>query len=238
MAAAEADVLTIMDDDLDRWRQEQGGAQEEAEDGQIHMFVADSNGRGLLRAGMEVDTSADILLHRLDGGKRWQTLSILIRRDVNWWQLAATSFGCRVGVAIIWMSGNDVYPHPHRLDRAPLPLDCVELHVRCVLRSLEEQARRVIIIGPVPRWRFDRGLPWEECPAYQLERRLLYITKHAGGDVTLVTAGKALTVAVRRRRIVGDKCEALFASDGIHLSTQGYAAVLRRLPAWLRWRPQ
>ena len=225
------DTLNIVDDEVDVWRREQDVPVEE----EVHLFVGDSNGPGLIDAGLDVEPP-DLIINRTEGGRKWQTLSIIIRRDINWWRQAASAFRGTLGVAVLWLTGNDYYPHPRRLSQPVTDPEHVELHVLQVLRYLRGVARKVLIVGPVPRYRFDRGSPWDRCPAYKAERMLLHMVHREGlGDfVQVLCVGRRFTVKVRSRRTVGDKCKSLFASDGIHLSPEGYAVVLRELPEWLR----
>ncbi|KAF0293135.1 hypothetical protein FJT64_008963 [Amphibalanus amphitrite] len=200
------EILEIRDEEVEVWRDEQGVVRDDEE---IHLFIADSNGSGLVAAGIDVQPP-DILINR--------------------------SFGCVHGVAVIWLSGNDSYPHPRRPSEPVVDVSAMEAYVVQVIRDLSAVAKRVLIIGPVPRFRFDRGLPWERTPAYQAERLLLRVScrEELAPIVQLHCVGRYFTVRVRSRRVVGDKCGRLFASDGIHLSPEGYRLVLDKLPQWLR----
>ena len=226
-------MLHILDDEIEAWRQEQEALPAEEE---IHVFISDSNGSGLCDAGLEVQPP-DIIVSRVEPGRRWVNLSIIIRRDINWWRMAATSFGCTLGVAVIWLSGNDSYPHPRRPSEPVVDPAVMECHILQVLRVLRGAARKVLIVGPVPRFQFDRGLPWERCPAYQAERLLMRVLRREGlaSFVELLCVGRLFTIKVRSCRVVGERCRPLFAADGIHLSPAGYTRVLQRLPQWLRW---
>ena len=230
--AEDCEILEIRDEEVEAWRDEQSVPQDT---GGIHLFVADSNGSGLVAAGLDV-RPPDILLNRVEGGRKWTSLSIIIRRDINWWRLAAQCFGCAPGVAVIWLSGNDSYPHPRRPSEPVVDTSVMEAYFLQVMRDLRDVATRVVIIGPVPRFRFDRGLPWERSPAYQAERLLLRVIRREelAPFVQFHGVGRYFTVRVRSRRVVGDKCKHLFASDGIHLSPTGCRLVLDKLPQWLR----
>ncbi|KAF0306686.1 hypothetical protein FJT64_021867 [Amphibalanus amphitrite] len=225
------EVLSILNEEVEDWREEQG-----VRDGEMHVFLGDSNGPGLVDAGLDV-SPPDIIINRTESGKKWTSLSIIVRRDINWWQLAAQSFGCTMGVAVIWLSGNDSYPHPKRPLEPLIGLDALEAHILLVLRTLRDVARRVIIVGPIPRFRFDRGLPWERTPAYQAERLIVKMLQRENltpSFAEVCCVGRYFSVRVRSRRVVGDKCAQLFADDGIHLSSAGYRLVLSKLPRWLQ----
>ena len=73
------DILHILDEEIEAWRQEHEAPQAEEE---IHMFISDSNGSGLCDAGLEVQPP-DIIVSRVEPGRRWVNLnlSIIIRRD-------------------------------------------------------------------------------------------------------------------------------------------------------------
>ncbi|KAF0300913.1 hypothetical protein FJT64_026700 [Amphibalanus amphitrite] len=103
------EVLSILDEEVEDWREEQG-----VRDGEMHVFLGDSNGPGLVDAGLDV-SPPDIIINRTESGRKWTSLSIIVRRDINWWQLAAQSFGCTMGVAVIWLSAEleTFEPEPH-----------------------------------------------------------------------------------------------------------------------------
>ncbi|KAF0305785.1 hypothetical protein FJT64_022659 [Amphibalanus amphitrite] len=97
------EVLSILDEEVEDWREEQG-----VRDGEMHVFLGDSNGPGLVDAGLDV-SPPDIIINRTESGRKWTSLSIIVRRDINWWQLAAQSFGCTMGVAVIWLSDDGIH---------------------------------------------------------------------------------------------------------------------------------
>ena len=129
------------------------------------------------------------------------------------------------------MSGNDVYPAP--CGRCSFNLNQFTQDAQAVVRSLQRVTSRIIILGPLPRIRFDLDRTWEQCPAYHAERAHFHDVG-SWPDVQFISLGRLLTKMARKRNTVVSATGSWFADDGIHLSASGYAKVLRKVPAWLK----
>ena len=75
-------------------------------EGRTHVFIGDS-----IAKNAPVRVSEPNLLLRLEKrGHSWKRLAATIGEDITTWRRAANSYGRPLGRAIIWMTGNDLYP--------------------------------------------------------------------------------------------------------------------------------
>lgn len=118
--------------------------------------------------------------------------------DIGCWQEAATAFGCNLRVALIWLSGNDIY------QRAVVPpvLENLESEVTRAVDALRQVAKSVPHLGPLPRYCVDADLPWTDCAAYQYDRQLMRLFRDAE-DAGLLVLGRYLTRTFKKWRILG-----------------------------------
>ena len=163
----------------------------------------------------------DRLLRLAVGGMTWSRLPV--QQHLRQWTEAASRQNLRMGVAVVWLSGNDVYARR----RAAADLQSEEQWTtlrgaveRCVA-SLAAAAGHVLLLGPLPRFLNDSGKVWEKTPAYHLERHIAYwVAEMALSNVTQVELGRRLTHRKKKRHVVNSSRE--FKRDGLHLSELGY----------------
>lgn len=224
-ARLDEDVLLVIDEEVEELRRT---PVEEMEKAELHLLLGDSMA---MRLGRRMGVCPPhILLERPRSGNTWQKLAGSLGSDVDCWREAAAAFGCQLGTAVIWLSGNDLYP---KTGVAP-PLEELEAVVTRTVHALSQVATSVMVLGPLPRYKFDAGMAYVDCPAYQHERQLVRILRDMEG-VDFIVLGRSLTKTFGGWRIVGRDSLLLFAEDGTHLSATGEDKILSRLPAWLQW---
>lgn len=234
MADSDQDILLLEDADTEELRVDKPEEEQQLSEPEIHLLLGDSIARRM-QSKLEVEPN-DILLNRSRPGNSWGKLRGSLETEISCWKEAAETFGCTLGTCVIWMTGNDVYPRnladrSHVVKLAPL-----ESAVDDVLTSLWAPARRVMILGPLPRYGRDAGECWADCPGFAAQQA----TKRVCGEhpnVEFVPLGRSLTKMYKRWHLVGDDSGRYFLPDGVHLSPEGEEAVLHRIPAWLRWHP-
>lgn len=218
----------IMDDDVEELHRI---PVEEMNLAEMHLLLGDSMA---VRLGPRLDVRPPhILLERPRGGNTWGGVVRGLEEDIRCWREAAASFRCRLGVAVLWLTGNDLYP---RAGTAPAPEE-LEVHISAAVDTLRQVAKSVVILGPLPRFRVDAGMSWTDCAAYQHERQLTRLLRDVE-NVKLVVLGRYLTKTLKRWRIIGNDSRQFFSSDEVHLSGEGEDRILAHLPAWLRWSPE
>ena len=216
--------LHLFDSDLEDWLSGQASEQGAA----LHVLIGDSIARD---APFRV-RRPDQLLRLTTGGMTWARLPV--ERHLHRWREEASTRGLRVGVAVVFLTGNDVYAR--RRGAADLPTDAhwdvlQKTVVRCVA-ALAAAAERVILLGPLPRFATDAGKPWERTAAYHLERHVGHWISDLGmPNVSQVDLGRRLTHRVKKRHVVNSSKE--FRSDGLHLSEYGYHKISAKVPEWL-----
>lgn len=119
---------------------------------------------------------------------------------------------------ILWVGGNDVYPHPASGGRGRATPFRVPPEAAAVIRRCAAVAIEVVVLTPTPRPRFDEGVAWVATPAYKMEVGLGALRALAP-NVRVLKVGRALTTHLRRgdRRV---NCT-WFAIDGIHVNPRG-----------------
>ena len=170
------------------------------------------------------------------GGETWQSLLHQLETNVTAWQTAAAARGLTPGIALIWLTGNDVYSRVSRMSSfGGEILDRTGRAATAAILYLRRRADDVVVLGPLPRLAGEVvAATWESTAGFHLERTLLKLEV----GCRLVMLGRALTRKMRRSRhgLVG--CQQWFEPDGVHLSPEGYAklADAAALPIWLTFR--
>ena len=229
MGDCEINVLHLDDDDVEELRPSPA---QEAEKGQIHLLLGDSIP---YRMQDRLETSPnDILLNMSQPGNSWAKLAICKADEVTSWKEAAKLFGCELGNCVIWMTGNDVYPRSATAQSHPIRLNDLETNVDEVIGYMWAPARSVLVLGPLPRFKFDAGRYWADSPAFKAQQ----VTKKVCSEysVEFLPLGRIFTKSYRKWHLVGEDCQQYFHDDGVHLSTTGEDKILERIPAWLKWR--
>ena len=198
-----------------------------AHDGNTHLLLGDS----IARDAPVCISPPDLLLRLEKGGHTWARLAMEVEDDIELWRRAACDYGRPVGRAVIWMTGNDVYPR--RGTRiAGLNLEELRKNASVVVDSLQTVASEVIILGPLPRFKFDDGKTWTQTPAFLAERCLKHMFSE-NPRVSVENLGRALTATRGKCKAVTPVVAGNFSLDGIHLSPRGYAKVLDKMPSWM-----
>ncbi|XP_043199138.1 uncharacterized protein LOC122368890, partial [Amphibalanus amphitrite] len=206
--AESAAELQLYDSDLEEWL----GGQTAGSEGALHLLSGDSIARD---APFRVQ-HPDRLLRLTVGGMTWSRLPV--DEHLRQWKEAASLQGLRLGVAVLWLSGNDVYSR--RRGAADLPSDghweALHRTVERCTATLADVADRVVLLGPLPRFVHDAGRPWERTAAYHLERHISHwLREMARPDISQVELGRRLTHRVKKRHVVNSAKE--FNRDGLHL---------------------
>ena len=196
-------------------------------EGRTHVFIGDS-----IAKNAPVRVSEPNLLLRLErNGHSWKRLAATIGEDIATWRRAANSYGRPLGRAIIWMTGNDLYPK-HGNMICGLDLNALSEDAAAAVSALNAVAEGVDVLGPLPRYRFDRDKTWTQTPAYLGERCLRHcLTGYEG--VTVENLGRTLTVTRGKCKALVPSVRMYFSEDLIHLSSQGYRKVMDKMPEWL-----
>ena len=226
-AGPSRDDLELDDTDLE-WLEELQPPNVIRQPGRLHLICGDSIARD---APIVSRADPDDILSLAEGGQTWRRLLDSASEHVRTWMAAASEHRMDVGNAAIWLTGNDVYPR-----RAAVPVSrnlrelCEALAdaITGTVSALHVVAETVMVLGPLPR-RVDVGKPWEQTPAYHLERRVLRCIADMDG-VCLLPLGRRFCTRKRSRHVVQDD---FFRGDGVHLSGNGYARLLPDFPAWL-----
>ena len=227
VATPATDDLELDDTDLE-WLQELQPPHAFRDPRRLHLVCGDSIAKN---APIKARPPDDVL-SVARGGQTWRRLLDSAAEHVRSWTSAANTRQLEVGNAAIWLTGNDVYPRRHAAEPiSGLREQCESLcdTVTGAVSALHTVARSVIILGPLPR-RMDLGRPWEQTPAFHLERQILRCVEDMDG-VCLLPLGRQLCTRRRSRHVV--QCIDYFRGDGVHLSQKGYDRLLPRFPTWL-----
>ena len=68
------------------------------------------------------------------------------------------------------MTGNDVYPRTETAQQQPIRLNDLKTNVDKVIGYKWAPARSVLVLGPLPRFKFDAGRYWADSPAFQAQQ--------------------------------------------------------------------
>ena len=224
------EVIDLVDDAAGDWLADQAGP-EEARVRDAHLLIGDSIAR---RSGLRPRSSVDRMLNRARGGATWASLEDSLTVDVQAWQVAATASGARLGTAVIWENGNELYSrYTLTTSFSETDLATVRQTATHVVKKLLEQAEDVLLLGPLPRPQGELlGTDWSHTAAYKLERTLLTLAKD--DRVRVAALGRRLTRRMGRHGQGIWGVEQWF-TDGVHLSQSGYAKVAdaTTFPSWL-----
>ena len=225
------DEAVLWDSDLEEFLSQavQQPSSQAACDGRIHLLLGDS----IARDAPVCVSPPDLLLRLEKGGHTWARLVDIIDENIDMWRRAASDYNRPLGRAMVWMTGNDVYPR-HGSRVTGLDIEQLRRNATDVVRALRAVAQEVVILGPLPRFKFDINKTWTQTPAFHAERCL----KHSFCDdagVSVENLGRALTTTRGKCKALAPSVGSNFASDGIHLSDRGYEKVLNKIPSWLTW---
>lgn len=205
------------------------------ENERTHVIIGDS----IAKRAPGLGVAAPNLLLRLDEtGHSWRRLATEVKQDIILWQQAAEAYGPPVGTAIIWMTGNDLYPrHGHLI--SGLNLEQLWSDVAEVVTALRPIAEDVVILGPLPRFKFDVDKVWSTTPAYLGERCIRKCMEDlTGTSNNVINLGRTLTETRGKVKAVVPGVRRHFSKDKIHLSASGYSKVLDKVPSWLTQAPE
>ena len=228
LAAAPAQDDLVLDDTDLEWLEELQPPALSSDPRRLHMICGDSIAK---RAPLTAGGSDDIL-SLATSGHTWRLLLDDVSEYVQTWTFEAEERHLQIGNVAIWLTGNDVYPRHHTSEPiAGLRERCEALRDAVIgaISALHTVARTVLVLGPLPR-RMDLSRPWEQTPAYHLERHIRTFIAELD-DVCLLQLGRLLCTRKRSRHLVQDVD--YFLQDGVHLSRRGYDRLLPRFPSWL-----
>ena len=217
------DVLRVSDPGAGPWLRRQTPP--------LHLLLGDSVARG---CQMRSRLRRERMRNGAWGGATWSELREELDGVLGAWEQEAAAEGRRLGSAVIWMTGNDVYSKESglRCDGDSRLADIAE-DAKYVTRRLLRMAERVLVLGPLPRYGAElSGTPWICTAAYRLERRLLHQLPRR---VKLITLGRQLCRKNRGDYAIGHKCAGWFTRDRVHISPTGLGKLLDAgaLPVWL-----
>ena len=216
--------------------------------GRLHLLLGDSVARD---SGLKVADVADDILRRARGGATWSSTLRRLPEDLAAWKSATSAFGLNLGLAVVWLSGNDIYS---RLTGLPQKDRDHLAEIKGVARRVVRDLSQVGHVaeggvlqegghvtggggssdsGPLPRLAGElSGATWGSSAAFHLERALL--KTDFGESVKVVPMGRALTKKISHKRSGICPGNAVwYRRDGVHLSKAGYAKVASKLPDWL-----
>ena len=158
------------------------------------------------------------------GGLTWRCGLGWVRHQVLTWSEASRAEGRRLGPALLWIGGNDVYPGPGGPGGAP------DMHgIVALLSELAGVVPDITLVAPTPRPAYDDGKLWNETPAFRFERGL----RNSCRTAVLSVGRRVCQWRNGKRRGYYVRASAYFARDGIHLAGPGYERLSSRLPSWL-----
>ncbi|KAF0302673.1 hypothetical protein FJT64_025236 [Amphibalanus amphitrite] len=216
------DVLEVSDPEAGPWLDRQAPP--------LHLLIGDSIARD---SGLRSRLPPDEFLSLARGGATWKSTARDLEDIIARWTTKAAEEGRRLGDAVIWLTGNDVYSRLTLLSSfSPETLEETGRLAADVCRRLLEKGR-VTVLGPLPRMSGEiSGSRWETTASYHLERRLKHSLPPA---VRLVPLGRQLLRRAGGRYCVVQECATSFRHDGVHLTAEGYARVADalQLPIWI-----
>ena len=223
-----SDVLTLAESSAGRWFARHLPP--------LHVVLGDSIARD---AKFRSRFSHHDFLQLATGGATWRSTELKLTNHLEAWRREATVRGRRLGTAIVWHSGNDVY---HRSTRLPHydeeTLSAAAKSASGIINSLLQEAEAVVVFGPLPRLRGETGpdgmwsRPWEHTAAFHLERRLRHRLPRGA---VFVRMGGLLTRKYAGRSSIFRGCAHWYAEDGVHMTEAGYARLADSpdLPVWI-----
>ena len=224
ISEAEMDVLEIDDVQAAPWLRRQLPP--------LHLLLGDSVARD---AGVRSRLNKDAFLQRAYGGATWKSLSRNVPEIIREWSQEAASQGRRLGSAVLWLTGNDVYSRHSGMASFPENrLAETAGYAVEVCRALARSADRIFVLGPLPRLSGEvTGTRWEQTAAFHLERRLHH---QMPAEVYFIRWGRQLLKKSLERYSCIPDCQVWFQADGTHLTAAGYGklADAAELPIWLK----
>ena len=220
----------LWDSDLEDFL-ERATPQPPGNNGKIHLLIGDSIARD-----SPIGVSApDVLLRLVKGGHSWRRLAAEVEDSISSWKCAAEGHGHPLGSAVVWMSGNDLYPKRGNLI-AGMDLDALAKDALRAVVALNTVAEEVIVLGPLSRFKFDQENTWTQTPAYLAERCLRHCLSDAA-NTRVENIGRSLTAMRGKCKALIPAVREYFAKDCVHLSNHGYARVMNKVPGWLNRAP-
>ena len=195
--------------------------------GRTHVLIGDSVARD---APIGV-APPDLLFHVVKGGHSWRRLVAEVGDNIGSWRHVSSSYERSLGRAVVWMSGNDIYTR--RGTRVSgLELDRLGEDATRVVEALGAATEGVVVLGPLPRFKFDEGKTWTQTPAYLAERCLRHSMEHING-VTVENLGRSLTITRGKCKALVPAVQSYYKEDQVHLASRGYEKVVGKMPGWL-----
>ena len=221
------DILELHDPDIQPWMEHQLPS--------LHLLAGDSVARD---GGLQPADPRDRIFSQAVGGATWASLDRELSEIIRRWTAEAERQGRRKGVAIVWLSGNDVYSRISGLQSfTEERLDRIAERAQRVVARLLDETNEVTVLGPLPRPSADLiDLRWEDSGSYQLDRALYHRLPRGA---TFVPLGRQLTKKEHKKHVLTRSCLMWYRYDRTHLSTAGYKklANARSWPSWLQLRP-
>ena len=199
----------------------------------VHLLIGDSVARD---SGLESRRQGDVFLRRACGSATWGSVHDVLPDIVSDWSREVEDRGAVRGVAVIWLTGNDVYSKSSGLPSySNSTLETIADHAIDVTLDLMPLAEQVVVLGPLPRPDGEvMNNRWERTAAYKLDRLLK--RQLPTGVVCVHSLGRLLLRKYHQRYSVTPECDEWFRDDRIHPAASGYAKLeeAERFPAWLR----
>ena len=223
------DILHLHDEDVEELRP----AAEPESRSRAHLILGDSIPYRM-RDRLDVEPY-DLLFNHSRSGYSWVRVAADLDEEITRWRTAAAAFGCDLGTYIIWMSGNDVYPRGKDTSHVVRIAD-LEVTIEEVIGRTWGTAKEVLVLGPLPRFSFDAGDIWSDCPAFSAQQATKRVCDMYHLNVKFLPLARCFTKSYKKWHIVAHDHQGLFTSDGVHLSASGEDTVLQRIPKWLQWQ--
>ena len=135
------EILNLHDDEAGPWL--------DAQQPRLHVVLGDSVARD---CGLHAGQANDRVLNLSKGGATWATLRDGLEERMTTWRQVARDEGRRLGVAVVWLSGNDVYSRITGLPCASEEvLWLMQESAKGVTDALLDAAEGVVVLGPIAR---------------------------------------------------------------------------------------
>ena len=221
------DVLQLIDEEAGPWLD----AQREEEWPPLHVVLGDSVARD---SGLHSSRVQDSVVNLARGGATWTSLAKDLPELASEWKQRAGEERRRLGSAVVWLTGNEVYNHHTGLySISEAVLEPMAEYACEVTEALLGLAEAVIVLGPIARPSYELlPVKWEETAAFLADRRLIHSLPK---EVIFVSLGRQLTKKLYKKHHVVSDCWSWYQRDGVHLARYGYVKVARApgLPEWL-----